>query len=156
MEIFASMDGMGLRRDAITYSSLISALAKGKQWLKALQVCPLMTTSLDGTAGFGTIQWDSLGPQIATCQRLPGCCLSLAEKFEYQRHSAFQNAAGTEHQGPQLITGRTTRRWLMQLLKLGLDGADLLGHAGTRGAGGRGHLLLYDICSGAWRSMAAG
>lgn len=38
MEIFASMDSMGLRRDAITYSSLISALAKGKQWLKALQV----------------------------------------------------------------------------------------------------------------------
>lgn len=36
------MDSMGLRRDAITYSSLISALAKGKQWLKALQVRPLI------------------------------------------------------------------------------------------------------------------
>ena len=32
------MDGQGLRQDAITCSSLISALAKGKQWALALQV----------------------------------------------------------------------------------------------------------------------
>ena len=32
------MDGQGLRQDAITCSSLISALAKGKQWVLALQV----------------------------------------------------------------------------------------------------------------------
>ena len=31
------MDSMGLPRDAITYSSVISALAKGKQWAHALQ-----------------------------------------------------------------------------------------------------------------------
>ena len=34
------MDGMGLPRDAITYSSVISALAKGKQWAHALQARP--------------------------------------------------------------------------------------------------------------------
>jgi len=33
------MDAQGLRQDAITCSSLISALAKGKQWALALQVC---------------------------------------------------------------------------------------------------------------------
>ena len=36
--IYESMDGQGLRQDAITCSSLISALAKGKQWALALQV----------------------------------------------------------------------------------------------------------------------
>ena len=40
--IYESMDGQGLRQDAITCSSLISALAKGKQWALALQVpCPI-------------------------------------------------------------------------------------------------------------------
>ena len=34
------MDSMGLPRDAITYSSVISALAKGKQWAHALQAGP--------------------------------------------------------------------------------------------------------------------
>ena len=34
------MDGMSLPRDAITYSSVISALAKGKQWAHALQARP--------------------------------------------------------------------------------------------------------------------
>ena len=38
MEIFHAMERMGLRRDAITYSSVISALAKGKQWTAAIQV----------------------------------------------------------------------------------------------------------------------
>ncbi len=33
------MEASGLRRDAITYSSTISALAKGKQWSLALQAC---------------------------------------------------------------------------------------------------------------------
>ena len=37
LELFRKMDGMGLPRDAITYSSVISALAKGKQWAHALQ-----------------------------------------------------------------------------------------------------------------------
>lgn len=37
LEIFGSMDAAGLPRDAITYSSTISALAKGKQWSLALQ-----------------------------------------------------------------------------------------------------------------------
>lgn len=37
LELFRAMDGMGLPRDAITYSSVISALAKGKQWAHALQ-----------------------------------------------------------------------------------------------------------------------
>ncbi len=32
------MTELGLKRDAITYSSLISALAKGKQWVIALKV----------------------------------------------------------------------------------------------------------------------
>ena len=32
------MEALGLRRDAITYSATISALAKGKQWHAALQV----------------------------------------------------------------------------------------------------------------------
>lgn len=36
--IYESMDAQGLRQDAITCSSLISALAKGKQWALALQV----------------------------------------------------------------------------------------------------------------------
>lgn len=39
IEIFNNMDTLNLRRDAITYSSTISALAKGKQWSLALQVC---------------------------------------------------------------------------------------------------------------------
>ena len=38
MAIFHKMEAQGLRRDAITYSSTISALAKGKQWSLALQV----------------------------------------------------------------------------------------------------------------------
>ena len=38
VEIFNSMERMGLRRDAITYSSVISALAKGKQWSLAIEV----------------------------------------------------------------------------------------------------------------------
>jgi pentatricopeptide repeat protein len=38
MTIFHKMEAQGLRRDAITYSSTISALAKGKQWSLALQV----------------------------------------------------------------------------------------------------------------------
>lgn len=38
LALFDSMDERGLRRDAITYSSLISALAKGKQWVLALKV----------------------------------------------------------------------------------------------------------------------
>lgn len=37
LELFRAMDSMGLPRDAITYSSVISALAKGKQWAHALQ-----------------------------------------------------------------------------------------------------------------------
>ncbi len=37
MELFGSMEASGLRRDAITYSSTISSLAKGKQWSLALQ-----------------------------------------------------------------------------------------------------------------------
>ena len=37
LELFRAMDAMGLRRDAITYSSVISALAKGRQWAHALQ-----------------------------------------------------------------------------------------------------------------------
>ena len=40
LELFRAMDGMGLPRDAITYSSVISALAKGKQWAHALQARP--------------------------------------------------------------------------------------------------------------------
>eukprot|EP00884_Botryococcus_braunii_P023324 jgi/Botrbrau1/9676/Bobra.0201s0010.1 len=38
LEIVAAMDRLGLQRDAITYSSIISALAKGKQWALALDV----------------------------------------------------------------------------------------------------------------------
>ena len=38
LNIYESMDAQGLRHDAITCSSLISALAKGKQWALALQV----------------------------------------------------------------------------------------------------------------------
>ena len=38
LAIFNSMTELGLKRDAITYSSLISALAKGKQWVIALKV----------------------------------------------------------------------------------------------------------------------
>jgi len=38
VEIFNSMERMGLQRDAITYSSVISALAKGKQWSMAIEV----------------------------------------------------------------------------------------------------------------------
>ena len=37
LEIFRSMPDLGLAADAITYSSVISALAKGKQWAAALQ-----------------------------------------------------------------------------------------------------------------------
>lgn len=40
------MDGKGLAQDAITCSSLISALAKGKQWSLALQVSSLTLTCL--------------------------------------------------------------------------------------------------------------
>ncbi len=31
-KVFESMDALGLPRDAITYSALISALSKGRQW----------------------------------------------------------------------------------------------------------------------------
>lgn len=38
LTIYNSMDAQGLPQDAITCSSVISALAKGKQWSLALQV----------------------------------------------------------------------------------------------------------------------
>ena len=38
MQLFDSMEGCALQRDAITYSTTISALAKGRQWGTALQV----------------------------------------------------------------------------------------------------------------------
>lgn len=38
LELFYAMPRMGLTADAITYSSVISALSKGKQWRQALTV----------------------------------------------------------------------------------------------------------------------
>lgn len=38
MAIFRMMPQIGLYADAITYSSVISALSKGKQWETALEV----------------------------------------------------------------------------------------------------------------------
>ena len=38
LSIYEGMDAQGLRQDAITCSSLISASAKGKQWILAVQV----------------------------------------------------------------------------------------------------------------------
>ena len=38
MKLFQEMPEKGLMPDAITYSSVISALAKGKQWALALKV----------------------------------------------------------------------------------------------------------------------
>ena len=40
MDLFHAMPRMRLRADAITYSSVISALAKGKQWDTAVMVKP--------------------------------------------------------------------------------------------------------------------
>lgn len=40
MDLFHAMPRMRLRADAITYSSVISALAKGKQWDTAVTVKP--------------------------------------------------------------------------------------------------------------------
>jgi len=37
-QVFNSMDSWGLPRDAITYSAVISALSKGRQW--SLGACP--------------------------------------------------------------------------------------------------------------------
>ena len=38
LTIFAAMLNLGLRPDAITFSSVISALSKGRQWQAALEV----------------------------------------------------------------------------------------------------------------------
>ena len=46
LAIFNSMTELGLKRDAITYSSLISAMAKGKQWVIALKVSCISTRLL--------------------------------------------------------------------------------------------------------------
>lgn len=39
MGIFNAMEDVGLPRDAITYSALISALSKGRQWSLGESVC---------------------------------------------------------------------------------------------------------------------
>lgn len=39
------MPGLNLEPDAITFSSVISALAKGKQWQAALEVLPYFIPS---------------------------------------------------------------------------------------------------------------
>lgn len=51
MSIFHKMEALGLRRDAITYSSTISALAKGKQWSLALQVMCIMAVIIATFSG---------------------------------------------------------------------------------------------------------
>ena len=72
LELFRAMDGMGLPRDAITYSSVISALAKGKQWAHALQArppcCPQTSVCLKPWASSGRMR----------CRRDSCCCHASA------------------------------------------------------------------------------
>lgn len=55
-QVFHAMSGGGLPRDAITYSALISALAKGRQWsLGECWLCRLVVGWL--VAAVGWCQW---------------------------------------------------------------------------------------------------
>ena len=44
------MPDLGLAADAITYSSVISALAKGKQWAAALQVALMAMAAMQSAS----------------------------------------------------------------------------------------------------------
>lgn len=84
------MDGQGLRQDAITCSSLISALAKGKQWALALQVAlphPLSPTKPSLTLCVHTI---FLVAMVVLLPRTP-VWLSMREPAPHYGHLVHES-----------------------------------------------------------------
>ena len=59
------MPDLGLAADAITYSSVISALAKGKQWAAALQVVLIAMATMRSASQGLTPAADLIGKKPA-------------------------------------------------------------------------------------------
>lgn len=67
LELFERMERMHLPRDAITYSATISALAKGKQWHAALQVCHTAAVRPVGSTAQALGLYSAVGARQLTC-----------------------------------------------------------------------------------------